>query len=159
VTGDLVTVGTAAAAVAAGLATGVLFAFSTSVMPALRRRPDAEGMAAMQAMNAAILNPVFLLVFAGTALLCAALAVTAPFTADESHAVLRGIGAGIYVVGVFGLTMGVNVPMNDALDETDPASAAGADLWRGYLRRWTAWNNVRTVAGVVATALLVASLV
>jgi uncharacterized membrane protein len=137
----------------------VLFAFSTSVMPALGRRPDAEGMAAMQAMNSAILNPVFLALFSGTALLCAALAVTAPFTADESHAVLRGLGAGLYVVGAFGLTMGVNVPMNDALDASDPTSVAGVDLWRGYLRRWTAWNHVRTVAGAVATALLVASLV
>jgi uncharacterized membrane protein len=158
-TEDLVTIGTVAAAVAAGLVTGVLFAFSTSVMPALGRRPDAEGMAAMQAMNSAILNPVFLALFSGAALLCAALAVTAPFTADESHAVLRGLGAGLHVVGVFGLTTGVNVPMNDALDASDPASAAGADLWRGYLRRWTAWNHLRTVAGAVATALLVASLV
>jgi uncharacterized membrane protein len=50
-TEDLITAGTVTAAVGAGLATGVLLVFSTSVMPALRRRPDAEGMAAMQAIT------------------------------------------------------------------------------------------------------------
>jgi uncharacterized membrane protein len=116
-------------------------------------------MAAMQAMNSAILNPLFGLVLGGAAVLCAALAVTAPFTTDESHAVLRGVGAALYTVGVFALTTGVNVPMNNALDAADAGSAAGAQLWRDYLRRWTTWNHVRTVAGAAATALLVASLV
>jgi uncharacterized membrane protein len=158
-TEGLITAGTVAAAVAAGLATGVLLAFSTSVMPALRRRPDAEGMATMQAMNSAILNPLFGLVFGGAAVLCAALAITAPFTTDEPHAVLRGVGAALYVVGVFALTMGINVPMNNALDAADAGSAAGVELWRDYLRRWTTWNHVRTVAGAAATALLAVSLV
>jgi uncharacterized membrane protein len=92
VTGDLISVGTVAAAVASALVAGTMFAFSTSVMPALRRRPAPEGIAAMQAMNAAILNPAFGLAFGGAALLCAVLAVTAPFTVDESHALLRGLG-------------------------------------------------------------------
>ena len=111
-TGDLITVGTVAAAVASALVAGIMFAFSTSVMPALGRRPAPEGIAAMQAMNSAILNPAFGLAFSGAALLCAALAVTAPFTVDESHALLRGLGAALYLVGTFGVTMAINVPMN-----------------------------------------------
>ena len=55
--------------------------------------------------------------------------------------------------------MSLNVPMNQALDDANPASVAGTELWRNYLRRWTAWNHVRTVAGAIATALLVLSLV
>jgi uncharacterized membrane protein len=158
-TEDLITVGTVAAAVAAGLVTGILLAFSTSVMPALGRRPDAEAARAMQTMNATIQSPLFGLLFGGALLLCAALAVTAPFTTDESHAVLRGVGAALYVVGVFGQTLAVNVPMNLALDRVDPTSEAGAAFWGEYLRRWTAWNHVRSLAGAVATALLVVSLV
>jgi uncharacterized membrane protein len=98
-------------------------------------------------------------VFGGAAVLCAALAITAPFTTDEPNAVLRGVGAALYVVGVFALTMGINVPMNNALDAADAGSAAGVELWRDYLRRWTTWNHVRTVAGAAATALLAVSLV
>jgi uncharacterized membrane protein len=158
VTGDLITVGTVAAAVASALVAGVMFAFSTSVMPALGRRPAPEGIGAMQAMNSAILNPAFGLAFGGAALLCAALAVTAPFTVDESDALLRGVGAALYVVGTFGVTMAINVPMNVELDAAD-AAAEGTAVWRRYLRRWTAWNTLRTILGAAASALLVISLV
>jgi uncharacterized membrane protein len=158
VTGDLITVGAVAAAVASALVAGLMFAFSTSVMPALGRRPAPEGIGAMQAMNSAILNPAFGLAFGGAALLCAALAVTAPFTVDESDALLRGVGAALYVVGTFGVTMAINVPMNVQLDATDAGSAEGVAVWRRYLRRWTAWNTLRTILGAAASALLVISL-
>jgi uncharacterized membrane protein len=159
VTGDLITVGTVAAAVASALVAGVMFAFSTSVMPALGRRPAPEGIGAMQAMNSAILNPAFGLAFGGAALLCAALAVTAPFTVDESHALLRGVGAALYVVGTFGVTMAINVPMNVELDAADAAAPEATAVWRRYLRQWTAWNTLRTILGAAASALLVISLV
>jgi len=158
VTGDLITVGTVAAAVASALVAGLMFAFSTSVMPALGRRPAPEGIGAMQAMNSAILNPAFGLAFGGAALLCAALVVTAPFTVDESHALLRGVGAALYVGGTFGVTMAITVPMNVQLDATDAGSAEGVAVWRRYLRRWTAWNTLRTILGAAASALLVISL-
>ena len=112
----------------------------------------------MQAINSTILNPLFGIVFGGTMVLCLVLAVTAPFTTDESNATLRGIGSALYVVGVFVETMVVNVPMNDRLDAVDPASGDGASYWRTYLRQWTAWNHVRTLLGTVASVLLVVSL-
>jgi uncharacterized membrane protein len=158
VTGDLITVGTVAAAVASALVAGIMFAFSTSVMPALARRPAPEGIAAMQAMNSAILNPAFGLAFGGAALLCAVLAVTAPFTVDESHALLRALGAALYVVGTFGVTIAINVPMNVQLESSDAGSAEGEEVWDRYLRRWTAWNTLRTILGAAASALLVTSL-
>jgi uncharacterized membrane protein len=154
-TGDLIAAGTVAAAVGAAVVAGLMFAFSTSVMPGLARRPHAEGIASMQAMNSAILNPLFGLAFGGTAVLCLVLAVTAPFTTDESHAVLRALGSVLYVVGPFGVTMVANVPMNEALDAVDPASDEGATYWRTYLRRWTAWNHLRALLGTAAAVLLI----
>jgi uncharacterized membrane protein len=154
-TGDLIAAGTVAAAVGAAVVAGLMFAFSTSVMPGLARRPHAEGIASMQAMNSAILNPLFGLAFGGTAVLCLVLAVTAPFTTDESHAVLRALGSVLYVVGPFGVTMVANVPMNEALDAVDPASDEGATYWRTYLRRWTAWNHLRALLGTAASVLLI----
>ena len=127
-TEDLITAGTVAAAVGCALVAGLLFAFSTSVMPALRQRPATEGIAAMQTINSTILNPLFGLVFGGTTVLCLLLAGTAPFTTDESHATLRGIGSAVYVVGVFVETMVVNVPMNNALDAVDPDGDQGASV-------------------------------
>ena len=123
---DLVPALTVAAAVSSAVLTGVLFAFSTSVMPALARRPASEAMAAMQAMNRTILNPLFGLLFGGSALLCLAVAVTAPFTDDTAGAGWRLAGGVLYVVGVTVETMAVNVPMNDRLDAADPTTPDGA---------------------------------
>ncbi len=58
------------AALGCGLMAGLFFAFSVSVMRALARLPAAEGIVAMQAINVAILNPVFLMAFFGTAAAC-----------------------------------------------------------------------------------------
>ena len=69
-TGDLISAGTVAAAVGCALVAGLLFAFSTSVMPALRQRPAAGGIAVMQTINSTILNPLFGLLFGGTTVLC-----------------------------------------------------------------------------------------
>ncbi len=154
-TEDLITVACVIGAVGSGLVAGVMLAFSTSVMPGLGRRPASHAVAAMQAMNSAILNPVFGLVFGGTTLVCAALAVTAPLTTDQEGAGWRALGGLLYVVGTFGVTMVVNVPMNEALDEVDPDSDEAAEHWQQYLRRWTAWNHLRTVLATAAATVLV----
>ena len=155
---DLVPALTVAAAVSSAVLTGVLFAFSTSVMPALASRPPSEGMAAMQAMNRTILNPLFGLLFGGSALLCLAVAVTAPFTDDTAGAGWRLAGGVLYVVGVTVETMAVNVPMNDRLDAADPTAPDGQAVWAEFLPSWTRWNNVRSFLGAVAATLLVVSL-
>jgi uncharacterized membrane protein len=46
-TDELITAATVAAALGCASVAGLMFAFSTSVMPALGRRPDTEGLAAM----------------------------------------------------------------------------------------------------------------
>jgi uncharacterized membrane protein len=155
---DLVPALTVAAAVSSALLTGVLFAFSTSVMPALAGRPGPEAMAAMQAMNRTILNPLFGLLFAGSALLCLVVAVSAPFTGDRDGAGWRLAGGLLYVVGVTVETMAVNVPMNDRLDAADASTAAGQAVWTGFLPRWTRWNHVRSVLGALAATFLAVSL-
>jgi uncharacterized membrane protein len=58
---------TLVAALGCGLMAGLFFAFSVAVMKVLARLPSAEVIAAMQAINVAIINPVFLTVFFGTA--------------------------------------------------------------------------------------------
>ncbi|TQM15042.1 DUF1772 domain-containing protein [Pseudonocardia kunmingensis] len=140
-------------AVGCGVMAGVFFAFSTAVMPGLRRLSPADGAAAMQQINRTILNPLFGLVFGGTALLCLVLAVGAPFSGRAGTAWIVA-GALLYLVGSIVLTMAVNVPMNNRLDAADPASAQGAEVWTGYLARWTAWNHVRAAACTAATAAL-----
>lgn len=58
----------AVVALGSGLLGGLYLAFSVAVLPALRRRPAAEAEAVMRAVNGAILNPVFGVLFGGTGL-------------------------------------------------------------------------------------------
>ena len=137
---------------------GVFFAFSSFVMRGLGRLPAAQGIAAMQSMNIVVINPMFMTAFLGTGAASVAVAVTALSAPDPARAYLLG-GALVYLAGVIGVTMAGNVPLNNALDGTDPAAADAAKFWSRYLRRWTAWNHVRTIAGIAAGALLAAALV
>jgi uncharacterized membrane protein len=141
--------------VGCGLMAGLFLAFSTAVMPGLRRLAPAGGAAAMQQVNRAILNPLFGLVFGGTALVCLVLAVGAPLS-GRGGAGWVVAGALLYLVGAVVVTMAVNVPMNNRLDAAEPAAAAA--LWPGYLTRWTAWNHLRAAACTGATAALVIGL-
>jgi uncharacterized membrane protein len=132
----------------------VFFAFSTAVMPALRRLPPSSGLAAMQAINRAILNPLFIIVFVGTALATAAVVATTLWTWDEGAA-LRLAGGLCYLVGAFGLTAAYHVPRNNAIDTLDPTAEASAAKWSTYLAEWVPWNHVRALAAMVSLVLLV----
>jgi uncharacterized membrane protein len=138
------------AALGTALMAGLFFAFSVSVMRALASRPAAEGIAAMQAINRAILNPVFLVVFIGTALASVA-------TLFSGNAWLLAGGA-LYLAGAFGVTALFNVPRNNALARASAGDPESARLWADYLATWTAWNHVRTAASLAALALLIIGL-
>jgi uncharacterized membrane protein len=154
---DLIPVATVVAAVGSALVAGLMLAFSVAVMPALARRPAHEAMATMQVINRAILNPVFGLVFGGATIACLVVLVTAPLS-DHPGATGRVVGALLYLVGSFGVTAAVNVPLNNAVDAADPATPEGERLWSHYLSRWTAWNHLRTLAGTAGAAVLTVAL-
>jgi uncharacterized membrane protein len=145
---------TTTAAVGAALVGGVFFAFSTFVMPALDELPPAEGIDAMQALNRTAVGPGLMLALFGTAAACAGLGAVALRRHDRPGARWLLAGSAVYLVGVIGVTMGVNVPLNDTLAAVHPHAAGAGDTWSDYLSRWTAWNHVRTVASVGAAGLL-----
>lgn len=149
---------TLVAVLGGSLIAGLFFAFSAFVMNGLARLPHHEGIASMQAMNQAVYNPLFMLVFVGTPVVCIASSVCVLILG--SHPALYLILAGniVHVVGSFIITAACNVPMNNALMEVAPDSKAGSEFWVSYLARWTAWNHVRTVLSLVSVALLVVAL-
>lgn len=141
-----------------GLLAGVYFAFSAFVMTALGRVDQATGIAAMNAVNAVILRSLFMPLFLGTTLSAAALGVLALFRWGEPAAAAMLAGGVIYVSGMFVVTMVFNVPLNDALAAADPTSAQAGKLWARFLRGWTFWNHVRTIASTAALVLFVVAL-
>ena len=140
------------AALGCGLIAGVFFAFSSFVMKALARLPAGEGIAAMQSINIVVLRSLFMAVFLGTAAVCV---LASMFSLSQLHkpgAIYLLIGAVLYLVGCFLVTIVFNVPRNEALAKVAPADPNSASLWREYVSGWTAWNHVRTVAALAAAA-------
>jgi uncharacterized membrane protein len=137
-------------ALGCALIAGLFFAFSSFVMSALSRLPPEQGIAAMQSINIAVINPVFLVAFFGTGTTAVILAVVALASWQQQGTAWVVAGAVLYAIGVIVVTRQFNVPLNNALATAAPTSAEGAALWRDYLVRWTNWNHVRTVAALAA---------
>ncbi|MGE0665011.1 MAG: DUF1772 domain-containing protein [Sphingomonadales bacterium] len=144
------------AALGCGIVGGIFYAFSSFVMRALGRLPPDQGAAAMKSINVAVINPVFMAAFMGTALVCLVLAGLALPRMVGREGALALAGALFYLLGCFGVTMVFNVPLNNALARAAPDEEPA--VWSRYLRVWTLWNTVRTAAGALASALLVAAL-
>jgi uncharacterized membrane protein len=145
-------------AIGCGLLAGLYFAFSAFVMRALGRIDQASGITAMNAINIDIVRSPFMPLFLGTTLASAILAVVGVFRLGEPGAAAMLAGGVLYVVGMFVVTMIFNVPLNDTLAAADPAGTEVASLWARYLKEWTFWNHVRTVASTAACALFIAAL-
>ena len=150
---------TFAAAIGCGLVAGIFFAFSSFVMAALGRLPSDHGIAAMNSINVTVINPVFFAAFFGTALLSLVLAVGSWLWWDQASGKLLLAAAMIYLVGSIAVTMVYNVPLNNALAAVQPGTTEAASLWSRYLRDWTMWNTVRTVAPTVSMVLFILALI
>jgi uncharacterized membrane protein len=140
-------------ALGCGLVAGTFFAFSTFVMKALGNLPPPQGIAAMQSINVVVINRWFMTAFLGTAGLCVAVMITSLLQRQDPGSPYLLAGGVLYLVGTVLVTILFNVPRNHALAAVAPATSEAATLWASYLSTWTAWNHVRTIAALAASAL------
>lgn len=155
-----------AALVVTGLATGLLFGWLVSVLPGLARVDDHTYVTTMQTINREIINPAFLATFFLPPVLLGLAAVLSRGD-GTSRSVYLGAAAIIYLIGVLGVTIVGNVPLNDSLDAFDLRSVEGsaldaaeangspelADRRRTYETPWNRWHALRTAASIVALGL------
>jgi len=137
----------------AGLITGLLFAFSNFVMKALAELPADKGMYAMQRINIWIVNPLFMLLFTGTPVLCLLISTYALFDINTPGSLYLLTGSILYLIGPFGVTLMLNVPLNNLLARTDISNAD--EVWPMYQKKWQYWNHIRTYLGVVSMVILI----
>ena len=127
------------AVVGAGLLGGVYAAFSTMVVPALRRLDDRAATAAMVRINAQAERGPFIVLFGIAALAAVGLIVNAVPRGAVSEIAVAGASLASTVI-----TAAVNVPLNRRLEKD------GSAFWPMYARRWTAANTVRAVGATAA---------
>lgn len=137
------------AAIGSGLLGGVLFAFSSFVMPALRRVPAADGITAMQSINRQATTFAFGSLIAVTVALAAGTGLHALTHRDQAGAGWVGAGT-ISILVALAITGGYNVPRNNRLATFDAERPDAARYWSTYLTEWVVANHLRTAACILA---------
>lgn len=140
-----------------GLIAGLCYAFNVAVIPALRSLSAKEHIIAMQAINLRIINPVFMLSFLGPTVL---LPLTAFLHRDKTQFPILLAAAALHIIGVNGVTMAGNVPLNNRLVQTNVGSLSETEAeqerqaFHGVGASWMRLHNIRTLAAITATALI-----
>lgn len=134
---------------------GVFLAFSDFIMRSLARTGGVGGVEAMQVINREVFRWVFMVLFLGMAAVSVFVLIYGAINLTGGPGILIMLGALLYLVGCFAVTIFFNVPMNEALADMDLSADATQDYWTStYLPRWTMWNTVRTLACTLAASMM-----
>jgi uncharacterized membrane protein len=150
-----------AATVTTGLTAGVFGDWAHTVMPGLGNTDDRTFVGAFQALDRAILNPPFMLVFMGALVLTGVAAIL--HLRGDHRPVLRWVAVafGLYLAALV-ITMAIHEPLNAVIRAAgDPDLIAGPAAVRDAFHeaRWVAWHTVRTIATTAAFGCLAWALV
>ena len=144
-----------------GLMAGVFGIYSLSIMRGLHTTDDRTFVGAFQALDRAIVNPVFLATFLGALVLSGGAAALQLGTDQRSVLPWVAVPFGLYLFVVI-ITGVVHVPLNDAIKAAgDPDRITDLPRVRADFHevRWMAWNWVRAVASGAAFGCLAWALV
>jgi len=144
-----------------GLMAGVFQLYAHTVMPGLKRTDDRTFVGAFQALDRAIINPLFLAAFLG-AFVFSALAAALHLGAGQRGRLPWLVAALALYLAVLVITFRVNLPRNDmikAAGEPDAIADLPAVRARFDEATWVRWNVVRAVASTAAFGCLVLALV
>jgi uncharacterized membrane protein len=149
------------ATLAVGLMAGVFGLYAHAIMRGLRNVSDRTFVEAFQAIDRAIINPLFIPTFLGALVLTGVAALL--YLRDDGSSVLPWVAvAFVLYLAVFVITIAVHVPLNDEIKAAgDPDQIADLAAVRDNFDegRWIAWNIVRAVANTVAFVCLAWALV
>jgi uncharacterized membrane protein len=139
-----------------GLAAGFFYAWEVSVIQGTKLISDRSYLETMQSINRAILNPAFLLVFMGTVFALAGSSYLQYKSGVNLSFWFILSAAIVYTVGAFGVTMGGNVPLNEALDaiKLNELDAEGMKSFRlSFEGKWNQLHSIRTGFSVLSFIL------
>ncbi|WP_257656319.1 anthrone oxygenase family protein [Parapedobacter lycopersici] len=144
-----------------GLVAGLFYSYACSVTGALAKLPDSEYIMAFQSINTAILNGWFFASFMGS-LIFLPLATWLSYRSDIQFSFWLMLSATmLYAIGVFGVTMFGNVPLNNMIARFNLNTATPEDilsLRERFEAPWNKLNLIRTVAAVLSFLLAVLSI-
>jgi len=145
-----------------GLLAGLMYGYDCSVVKGLAKLPDEQYVQAFRSFNTTIQNPYFMLSFMGS-LLVLPVATWVSYHQYNSLAFYLLLSASLlYFIGVFGVTIGFNVPLNERLDNFPLLNATTEDISavrKAFEKPWNKYHTIRTVASIISFLLAILSLV
>lgn len=140
-------------ALCAGLMAGTYAAFSSFIMRSFATLDTAQAIAAMNAINTVILKSAFMPLFFGSTFIALLMAMVGLWQWGEPGADQALAGGLTYVVGMFVVTAAGNVPLNNALARVSGGGEEATRTWSHYLKQWTRWNTLRTIASLATLVI------
>ncbi|WP_343705638.1 anthrone oxygenase family protein [Flavobacterium sp.] len=137
------------------LMAGLFFSYSISVSLGLGKLSDKEFLNAMQNINREIQNIPFFVCFFGTLIM---LPITSFLHYKKQSFLLLFIATLFYSIGVFAVTVFVNVPLNNKLELFDLASSSNesARQMRNIFEdRWNFWNDIRSLSSLCSVFFII----
>lgn len=151
-----------AAVVLVGLAAGLFYSWDCAIVGGLGKLPDEQYLSAFQSINRVILNPYFFMSFMGSVILLPVAAWMTYKTGNSAAFYFMLTAAILYIVGVFGVTIGGNVPLNNMVDKFDIANASSEAIKAMRIQfeaKWNSLQHIRTYAGILSFIAAVISLI
>lgn len=143
-----------------GLMAGIFFTWSNAVKPGIGKLGDIEYLRALQSMNRVILNNAFRIIFLG-AIIAVALVPVFYFNLYPKNIFwLFVFTLVIYLIGVFGVTVSGNIPLNEILDKTNLESITLEEiktLRESIELKWNNYNLIRCISSGITFILLIVS--
>jgi uncharacterized membrane protein len=130
------------------------------VKPGIGKLGDIEYLRALQSMNRVILNNAFRIIFLG-AIIAVALVPVFYFNLYPKNIFwLFVFTLVIYWIGVFGVTVSGNIPLNEILDKTNLESITLEEiktLRKSIELKWNNYNLIRCISSGITFILLIVS--
>lgn len=146
----------------AGLAAGLFYGYDCSIIGGLGKLSNKEYLAAFQSINRAILNPYFFISFMGSLIALAVAAWLSYKTGNFGSFYYLLAATLVYAIGLFGITMFGNVPLNNLLDRFDISNASSEAInamRQKFETKWNMLHHIRTYAAILSFLLSIISLI
>lgn len=137
------------------LIAGFFFSYSVSVSLGLGKLSDKEFLNAMQNINKEVQNPIFFICFFGA---LSMLFITCFLHSYQNSFTFLIVATLVYLLGVFFVTVLVNVPLNNKLDLFDISNSTeitAKQMRSAFEKRWNFYNNIRTVASILSLLFVI----
>ncbi|MDG1434817.1 MAG: DUF1772 domain-containing protein [Saprospiraceae bacterium] len=143
-----------------GLMAGIFFTWSNAVKPGIGKLSDLEYLRALQSMNRVILNKAFIGIFLGAVIAVALVPIFHFKLSPDNIFWILILALVTYWIGVFGITVFGNIPLNEILDKINLESIALEEIKALRTSTEVKWNNlnlIRSISSGITFALLIIS--